>query len=205
MTRRYEIATLSILMGSAPKIFPGIEAYVSAPEATGKLLGVWTSDIGALNKIAILREFEDDAALLRERERGMRAANPFGADAFLTRLEMESYAPFPGMPPVETGAFGPVYEIRTYVLKTGGLEPTFEGWGEKLPARTAVSPLTIALYALDGAPRITHIWPYASTNERFEKRTESVAQGAWPPRSAVWLTPEMNSTIYLPAAISPLR
>jgi hypothetical protein len=205
MSKRYEIATLSIQMGSAPKFLPGLEAYLSAPEATGRLLGVWTSDIGALNKLVVLREFEDDAALLNERARGLRAANPFGAGEYLTRLDMESYAPFPGMPPVETGAFGPVYELRTYVLKTGGLEPTFEGWAEKLPERTKVSKLSVALYALDGTPRITHIWPYASPNERFEKRTESVAQGAWPPKSAVWLTPEMSSAIYLPTAISPLR
>jgi len=205
MTKRYELATLSILMGSAPKLLAGIEAYVSAPEAAGRLLGVWTSDIGALNKLVILREFEDDATLLRERARTLRATNPFGAAEALTRLELDSYAPFPDMPPIETGAFGPVYEIRSYVLKTGGLLPTFEGWAEKLPARTAVSPLTIALYALDGTPRITHIWPYASTNARFEKRTESVTVGAWPPKSAVWLTNEMQAGIYLPTAISPLK
>ncbi|WP_297369272.1 NIPSNAP family protein [Acidocella sp.] len=157
MSKRYEIATLSIQMGSAPKFLPGLEAYLNAPEATGRLLGVWTSDIGALNKLVVLREFADDAALLNERARGLRAANPFGAGEYLTRLDMESYAPFPSMPPVETGDFGPVYELRTYVLKTGGLEPTFEGWAEKLPERTKFSKLSVALYALDGTPRITHI------------------------------------------------
>ncbi len=203
MTKRYELATLSIQMGSAPKILPGIEAYVA--EGQGRLLGVWASDVGSLNKLVVLREFEDDAVLLRERQRGLTAANPFGAAEVLTRLEMDSYAPFPDMPPVETGNFGAIYEIRSYVLKTGGLLPTFEGWAEKLPGRTTISPLIIALYALDGTPRITHIWPYADANARFAKRAESVAAGTWPPRSAVWLTPEMISGLYLPTAISPLR
>ena len=45
----------------------------------------------------------------------------------MTRLKLETYAPFPDLPPVEPGAFGPVYEIRSYVLKTGGLCPPSRG------------------------------------------------------------------------------
>ena len=63
--------------------------------------------------------------------------------------------------------------------------------------------MLIAMYALDGTPRIAHIWPYASTDDRARLRTESVQQG-WPPKSAVWLTPEMHSAIYPPTAVSPL-
>ena len=202
---RYELATLSVGMGTAAKAAEAIAAYASETGAGGKLLGCWASDIGALNNIAVLRGFEDDTELLRERERTMRSSSPFGCAEFLTRMSLESYAPFPGLPPVETGAFGPVYEIRSYVLKTGGLAPTFEGWDEKLPARTEISKLVIAMYALDGVPRITHIWPYASVNDRTRLRAESVQRGTWPPKSAVWLTPEMQSTIYLPTAISPLK
>jgi hypothetical protein len=186
-------------------VIPGIQAYVGDEAAGGKLLGCWTSDIGALNQIAILREFRDEAELLRERERTLRSSNPFGAAEHLLRLSLDAYAPFPGSKPVETGAFGPVYEIRSYVLKPGGLAPTFEGWAESLPGRTELSRLVVAMYALDGVPRITHIWPYASTNERASIRADSVKRGVWPPKSAVWLTPEMQSTIYLPTAISPLQ
>jgi hypothetical protein len=200
---RYELATLSIGLGMAPKAAEAIAAY--AASGAGNLLGCWVSDIGPLNNIAVLRGFADDAELARERDRTLRSSNPFGCAEYLTRLSMDSYAPFPDLPPVETGAFGPVYEIRTYVLKTGGLSPTFEGWAEKLPARTALSKLLVAMYALGGTPRITHIWPYASTDDRARLRAESVKQGTWPPKSAVWLTPEMHSAIYLPTAVSPLN
>jgi hypothetical protein len=199
---RYELATLSIGLGMAPKAAEAIAAY--AADGGGSLLGCWASDIGPLNNIAVLRGFADDAELGRERDRTLRTSNPFGCADYLTRLSLDSYAPFPDLPPVETGAFGPVYEIRSYILKTGGLSPTFEGWAEKLPARTAVSKLLIAMYALDGTPRITHIWPYASTNDRSRLRAESVQKGTWPPKSAVWLSPEMHSAIYLPTAVSPL-
>jgi hypothetical protein len=120
-------------------------------------------------------------------------------------MTLESYAPFPGLPRVEVGAFGPVDEIRSYILKTGGLLPTFEGWAEKLPTRTQHSKLVIALYGFDGPPRITNIWPSASTDQPAAIRAEAVKVGAWPPKSDVWLTPVRQSTIYLPTAISPLR
>lgn len=203
MTKRYELATLSVQMGSIPKFINDVEAY--AKSGLGRLLGAWTCDVGSLNKLVVLREFENDADLMRERQRGMANTNPFGAAAFLVGLEMESYAPFPNMPPIELGEFGNIYEIRSYVLKTGGLLPTFEGWGEKLSQRTAFSSLVVALYGLDGAPRITHIWPYADANARFAKRAESVAAGAWPPHSATWLTSDMSSGLYVPTSISPLR
>lgn len=202
---RYELATLSVGLGAAPKVLPGIQAYVSDSAAAGKLLGCWTSDIGALNQIVVLRGFQDDAELACERERTLRASNPFGAAEHLSRLSLDSYAPFPGLPPVETGAFGPVYELRSYVLKPGGLTPTFEGWAASLPGRTELSRLVVAMYALDGVPRITHIWPYSSTDERAAVRADSVKRGVWPPKSAVWLAPEMQSTILLPTPISPLR
>jgi hypothetical protein len=201
---RYELATMKVGFGTAPRAAEAIAAYTGDPAAGGRLLGCWVSDIGDLNTIAVLRGFSDDSELLRERDRTLRSSNPFGCGELITDLKLESYAPFPGLPPVETGAFGPVYEIRSYILKNGGLGPTFEGWAEKLAARTAVSRLTVALYGLDGRPRITHIWPYASVEERNRLRAEAVKRGAWPPKSAVWLTTEMRSTIYLPAAISPL-
>ncbi len=202
---RYELATLAVKMGSTASVAQGVEAFTTAAEAKGKLLGCWFSDIGALNQVAVLRGFADEAELAAERWRTQTSGNPFGCADMLNQMTLESYAPFPDLPPVQPGAFGPVYEIRSYILKTGGLLPTFEGWAEKLPARTAVSKLVVAMYGLDGAPRITHIWPYASIDERSALRAKSVEVGAWPPKSAVWLTPTMQSTIYLPTAISPLK
>src|SRR3954470_2053332 len=47
--------------------------------------------------------------------------------------------------------------------------------------------------------------PYASIDERSRLRAEAVKRGAWPPKSAVWLTTEMASTVYLPTTVSPLK
>jgi hypothetical protein len=160
----------------------------------------------ALNQVIVLRGFDEIEDLSAERERTLRSSNPFGAAPWLVDLSLDSYAPFPFMPPVETGAFGPIYEIRTYVLKHGGVEPTIAAWEAAMPRRSDYSPLLAAFHSLDGPPRITHIWPYADLAQRAQARSQSVVEGAWPPKGGPdWLTSDMQSAIALPLAGSPLR
>lgn len=203
---RYEIVTLSIRLGTLPGVVKGIEAWQQAPETQGTLLGCWTSEIGPLNDVILLRAFDNQEALESERRRTEASTSPFGAGDALRGLSSESYAPFPFLPPPVPGSFGPVYEIRTYRLKPGGLPPTIEAWAAALPGRTTLSPLVIAMIATDGPARFTHIWPFASLEDRGRIRAESVAKGFWPPKGGPdWLTGDMRSTIMLPTAISPLR
>jgi hypothetical protein len=202
---RYEIATLTVKLGKAASVVAGIDAYVKAPEAKGALLGCWTSEIGALNEIFVLRGFADDAELQAERRRALDTTNPFGAGDDIARLQFDSYAPFPFLPPVQPAKLGKVYEIRTYKLKHGGVPATIAAWEAAVPERVKLSPLVIAMHALDGPPRFTHIWPFASLDARASVRADSVAKGIWPPKGGPeWLTGEMHSTIALPTAISPL-
>lgn len=202
----YELATLDTVIFGAGKAAPLIGDYVSAPEARGTLLGAWGTDIGRLNRIYLLRGFENQQDLLAERERTRKSSNPFGCADLLTEMAIDSYAPLDFLPPVKTGDFGPVYEIRTYHMKPNGLAPTQDKWREAVPVREKYSPLTIAMYSLDGPPRFTQIWPYRTLEERQKARSQSVADGNWPPKGGPdWLTPEMYSAIALPLGISPLK
>ncbi|RXG99517.1 NIPSNAP family protein [Bradyrhizobium zhanjiangense] len=201
----YEIATLTVKLGTATKAAAGIGDYVSAPGANGTLLGCWVSEIGDLNQFLVLRSFSDHEAWRAERERALRTTNPFGAGEAITGMSFDTYAPFPFLPPLAPGKYGSVYEIRTYRLKHGGVAPTIAAWEAAIPERIKLSPLSIAMYALDGAPRFTHIWPFASLDARAAVRAESVAKGVWPPKGGPdWLTGDMRSIIALPTAISPL-
>ncbi|QEL23509.1 NIPSNAP family protein [Bosea sp. F3-2] len=202
---RYEIATLTVRLGKAASAIAAIDAALKESGAKGRLLGCWTSEIGRLNQIFVLRGFADDVELRQERERMLASGNPFGCGEDVEALDFDSYAPFPFLPPVTPGKFGSVYEIRTYMLKHGGVPPTIAAWEAAVPARVALSPLVIAMYALDGPARFTHIWPFASLDHRAAVRADSVAKGIWPPKGGPqWLTGEMYSTIALPTAISPL-
>ena len=201
----YEIATLTVKLGTAAKAVSGIGEYVKAPEAAGTLLGCWSSEIGELNQLLVLRSFDSHDAWRNERERTLRTTNPFNAGDAIAQLDFDTYAPFPFLPPVTPGKYGSVYEIRTYRLKHGGVPHTIAAWEAAMPERGKLSPLSIAMYSLDGPPRFTHIWPFASLDARAAVRADSVAKGVWPPRGGPdWLTGDMRSIVALPTAISPL-
>lgn len=202
----YEIATLKTVIFGAGKAAPAIEAWVNAPEAKGRLLGAFASDIGALNEVYVLRGFDSLDDLAAERDRALRSDDPFGCLEHLVDLRFDSYRPLDFLPPVEPGAFGPCYEIRTYKMRLNGLMPTIGKWEGAVPKRSEYSPLTIAMYALDGPPRLTQFWPYPSLAARSEARAQSVADGHWPAKGGPdWLTPDMTSTIAMPLAFSPLQ
>jgi len=201
---RYELLSLTIRLGTAPAVVAGIEAHLKAPGA-GTLLGCFVSEIGDLNRVIVFRSFAGDAEIQADRARIHASTDPFGAGEAIVEMEFTGYAPYPFSPEVVPGKYGPVYEIRTYRVKHGCLPAVDRVWSPAIPGRVALSPLTVAMYALEGVPRLTHIWPYASLDDRAEKRARSVAEGVWPPPGGpALLTGDMRSVIALPTAISPL-
>ncbi|MEV0275667.1 NIPSNAP family protein [Streptomyces sp. NPDC050610] len=201
---RYELTTLAFRLLDGERAAAGIEPWVNSPDAQGRFLGCWQTENGPLGRILVLRAFTDDAELARERMRARAGDRPFGAGDHLTDLTMQSFAPFPFVPPVRTGEFGPVYEIRDYHLRPGGLPATIAGWRKALPGRHRVDPLTVVMYALDGPDRIIQIWPFKSLDERVALRQDLYATGQWPPPGAPEQILEATSLIAWPTPFSPL-
>ena len=206
----YELATLTLPFGAAGPAATAVHAFTTAPEAGGELLGCWFTDIGRLNQMTVLRGFGDVAALEAERARTQASASPFGCGELAVAIEQHSYRGFPWMKPVrpsaESGIAGPVYEIRTYGFRPGGMQPTIDLWREAVPAREKISPCVVAMVALDGVPRFTNIWAYPTVEARGKARADAVAQGIWPPKGGPsFLTTDMFSTIAMATAVSPLK
>ena len=206
----YELATMTLPFGTAGQAATQVQAYASAAEAQGELLGCWFTDIGTLNQMIVLRGFDSLASLATERERTQRSASPFGCGEIFQSLEQHSYRGFDWMKPVrpsaESGISGPVYEIRTYGIKPGGVQPTIDLWAQYVPPREALSPCVVAMVALDGPLRFTNIWSYPTLDARSKARADAVAQGIWPPKGGpAHLSTAMTSTIALPTAVSPLK
>ncbi len=209
-TMYYELATMTLPFGTAGQAATNVQAFATASQAQGELLGCWFTDIGQLNQMIVLRGFATLDTLHAERERTQQSANPFGCGEIFQSLEQHSYKGFPWMKPVrpsaESGITGPVYEIRTYGIKTGGVQPTIDLWEQYVPARDKLSPCVVAMVALDGPLRFTNIWAYDNLNARSQIRGEAVAQGIWPPKGGpAHLTTNMVSTIAMPTAVSPLK
>jgi succinate dehydrogenase/fumarate reductase flavoprotein subunit len=204
----YELATMTLPFGTAAQAATNVQTF--AAQGQGELLGCWFTDIGVLNQMIVLRGFDDLATLQAERQRTQQNASPFGCGEIFQSLEQHSYQGFPWMKPVrpsaESGIQGPVYEIRTYGIKPGGVQPTIDLWEQAVPARDKISPCVVAMIALDGPLRFTNIWAYPNIESRSKARAEAVAQGIWPPKGGpAHLTTNMVSTIAMPTAVSPLK
>jgi NIPSNAP len=134
------------------------------------------------------------------------SVDPFFGGDVVTALSMESFAPFPLLPPVQPKPMGGIYEFRTYLLKPGGLPPTLAGLEKAIkPAFEYTSHLVTTVYALDGSPRITHIWGFESLEQRATLRGKFYAAGLWPPQGGPEQIAEATSTIALSEDSSPLR
>jgi succinate dehydrogenase/fumarate reductase flavoprotein subunit len=204
----YELATMTLPFGTAAQAAANVQTF--AAQGQGELLGCWFTDIGVLNQMIVLRGFDDLATLQAERHRTQHNASPFGCGEIFQSLEQHSYQGFPWMKPVrpsaESGINGPVYEIRTYGIKPGGVQPTIDLWEQAIPAREKLSPCVVAMVALDGPLRFTNIWAYPTLDARSKARADAVAQGIWPPKGGpANLTTHMVSTIAMPTAVSPLK
>ena len=199
----YELATMTLPFGTAGNAATQVQAFSSAPDAKGELLGCWFTDIGVLNQMVVLRGFASLADLQAERDRTQKSSSPFGCGDIYQSLEQHSYQGFPWMKPVrpstESGINGPVYEIRTYGIKPGGVQATIDLWEQYVPPREKLSPCVVAMVALDGPLRFTNIWAYPTLDARSKARADAVAQGIWPPKGGpAHLTTAMVSTLLCP-------
>lgn len=202
----YELTTLSCPLTDQDGVSRRAHRWVADAGAPGRLLGAWRTEIGELSRIIVLRGFDTTDELQHERNRALSAGQPFGIESASVRLTMESYALFPFLPEIEPRVFGGFYEIRRYWLKAGGIAPTISAWERAVgPAKDYTSHLVCNMYALDGPPRIAHIWGFSSLEERMALRKRHYAAGLWPPAGGPEQIERATSTIALPEAWSPLH
>ncbi|WP_249976227.1 NIPSNAP family protein [Vreelandella olivaria] len=204
----FELTTFTVRVATHGKAMEQIEATLQDASVGGQLFGCWYSELGTLNQVAVLRGFDSLESRQTERERLLLAGNPLGVEEFMTDMNIEDYTLFPFLEGITPGDFGPFYELRVYDVRPSGLQVTLDGWKDAVPPRTtdAYSPLSAAFYATNGTtPRIMHLWPYRSLEERLEVRTRTVKEGVWPPKGGPAQLLDMQSTIFLPAAFSPLH
>jgi NIPSNAP len=203
LAQYYDVTIVTVRPGTHPQALVALGERLSGDAA---LLACWYSEIGRINQILLIRSAPDPAAALDARLAALESKNPFGIAEFIVDMAMDTYVSFDFLPPMQPGAFGPCYEVRSYELKPGSLAPTIELWRKAVPGRLTVSPLLAAMTAVTGAvTRFMHIWPYKSYDERARLRDKAVADGVWPPPGGPGFLVSQQVDIYLPAAFSPLR
>jgi hypothetical protein len=201
LAEQYDVTILTVRPGTHPQALDVLRKTEDSAR-----LACWFSDIGAVNQVMLIHRSADAAAELERRHSVLTAGNPFGLGDIITAMAMDTYVSFDFIAPLRPGQFGPCYEVRNYVLKPGGLEPTMALWRKAVPGRAAVSPLLAAMTSVTGAvTRFLHIWPYKSFDERARLRDKAVADGVWPPPGGPGHLISQQVDIYLPAPFSPMR
>lgn len=201
----YEVTIITVRPGTHAEALARLEKTLPLTMG-GELLACWYSDIGALNQILLIRAAPDIMRIHADRVKLLKTENPFGVGEYIVGMSMDTYVSFPFMPPMKAGQYGPVFEVRTYVLKPDGVPATIELWRKSVPGRTTLSPLLAAMHSTTGTvTRFTHIWPYADLNERTRLRAKAVADKLWPPPGGPDHLAMMQSDIYVPADFSPMH
>jgi hypothetical protein len=189
----YNVTIATVRPGAHPA---ALERLKDAPFARN-LLACWFTDLGALNQIMMIGDIPAEA---------LASANPLGIGDLIAGVTTDRYVSFDFMPPIAAGSHGPVYEVRTYLLKPGGLPKTIELWRKAVPGRAPLSPVLAAMYSVTGAvTRFMHIWPYSSLDERQRIRGKAVADGVWPPPGGPDHLAGQQADIYFAAPFSPMR
>jgi NIPSNAP len=203
VAEHYDVTIVTVRPGAHPQAL-AILGKTLANDAS--LLACWYCEIGALNRILVIRKADDAAAAIESRFAALTAHSLFGIGEFITDLLLDTYVSFDFVAPLRPGEFGPCYEVRSYVLKPDGLAPTMAPWRKAIPGRARISPLLAAMVAVTGtAIRFMHIWPYKTFDERARLRDKAVAEGVWPPPGGPSHLLSQQADVYLPASFSPMR
>jgi hypothetical protein len=202
----YDVTIITVKPNRQSDALPGIERWLKASPRKGEFLACWGCDIGDLNQVLLLHHYASEADLAADRDAAARDANPFGCLELTERRSSNTFHQFPFLPPLKAGIFGPIFEVRTYLLKPTGLPPTMATWEKQAPVRQKLSPILAAMYSTTGeVTRFMHIWPYPDLISRANIRKTSIETGVWPPPGGPDQLLTMHNDIYLPAAFSPIR
>jgi hypothetical protein len=200
----YQITLLAVRTGT-PKALATIGDWVGKSPFRGKFLACWESELGVLGQVLLLHGYDDIETMLQDRETVAQSPDRYGIGDGLANVSTTAYKPFPMFPALQPGQFGPVFEVRSYLLRVGTLTELMERWSKALPARMALSKPLIVMYSTDGVgPRVTHIWPYASLEARALIRAQATEQGLWPVKGAPGSVLAQQSEIFIPGSDSPI-
>jgi hypothetical protein len=124
----YDVTIITVRPGTHPDALARLQRQDSSIAPAGELLACCYSELGALNQILLIRSCDDEARLTEQRAAMLRSKNPLGMADLIVSMTMDTYVSFPFMPPIKSGRYGPIYEVRTYALKPDRLGKTIELW-----------------------------------------------------------------------------
>ena len=177
-----------------------------------KCLGYWTSEIGDLNQVVHLWEYDDwthrtqtRVALAEDKE----WQRDFVSRARKCHIRQESTVLIPSdVWPFTPGTGNGVYEMRYYRLYPGKVAEWLAIFGKGLAARAKYSkPVGVWSSELGGLNMVYHMWGYPDLQARADVRKQAAADSAWTDtvKGLGPLMLEMNAKILIQTSFSPMK
>ena len=204
----YEIRTYDVTPHKVPEVMKRFGDALEERTRISPMLGCFYTEIGPLNQFIHIWPYENIEERARIRAEAAKLPGwPPNIAEFMVRQEAEVFIPWTFLPPMEPGQHGPIYELRSYMMKAGTMPGQAERWGGAIGPRNELSPAIAAMHTELGAlNKFVHIWPYKSLDHRTEVRAKAIELGIWPPKGG---TPgaliSQENKIMLPAPFSPMQ
>ncbi len=202
----YEFRTYTLQPRTLPEFMKRWTDALEPRLKLSKLAAFWYTEIGPLNQVIHVWPYENvlERSKIRAEAVKMGIWPPKTAE-FITDMKSEILEPLPYSPPLQPSNSGPYFEMRSYVLKPGATPQMAKRWGEHLPERIKLSPLTgVFTSDIGGLNQWVHIWAYKSLDQRADVRKKATAEGIWPPPGDSPVI-KQESKILLAAPFSPIK
>ncbi len=199
----YELRFYTIKVGQAAAYYEKFHEAFEERQKLSRMIGIFNTEIGDLNKIMHIWEYEDHGHRAETRaEASTRDWWPPPIGDLLVKQTTKICTTPPFRPEPRLGANGGVYEMRTYQALPGTLPKIVEKWTAAIAAREELSPLA-ALFMSESGPlnEWIHFWAYDDLNHRAETRKKSRELANWPPGSRPFLVSQ-NTEIWVPGPYS---
>ncbi len=203
----YEFRTYDLTPGSVPEVIKRFGKAYEKRKKLSKLAAFFYTEIGPLNQIIHIWPYQDT----NERDEIRTAAADSGdwpprIKDFILHQHVEIMKPWAFSPDLNSGNYGPFYEMRSYICKPGTINQIQDRWLTKYEKRTALSPMS-GVFSVDigTALKIIHIWPYKDLKQRATIRDEASKKEIWPPIGGSSSFFSQENKILLPAPFSPMQ
>ncbi len=203
-----EVRTYQLKPGTLAEAEKRFGAALPIREKHSKLAAFWHTEVGALNQIIHVWQYDSFAQRAEVRAAASKEEGwPPPIREFVVSQQSEVFVPAPFSPPLVPRDIGPVFEIRRYTIAPGAMQGVMDRWATKVEERVKLSPLVGAWHSeLGGLNKWVHIWAYKDAAERQRIRADAVARGLWPPGSgATGAIIAQENMLVAPASFSPIR
>ena len=199
----YEMRIYTCGSHQIPEYIEKFSEVFERRQKISRVIGFFRIEIGELNRVMHIWEYEDVAHRERVRKEAMEQPWwPPDIEGIVRRQENKLMTTPPFRPEPLLGNLGDVYEVRTYTIQVRKMGEVVSRYIQHVPPREELSPIS-ACFITDSGPlnEFIHIYPYKDLNHRAQIRQKASKLPNWPPGGHPFYE-HQKTEIWIPTSFS---